>query len=415
MDDPQTHNSESPRAKIRVIILGSTGSIGTNTLQVIQHLNQQPTAKHDYEVVGLAAGNNHQLALNQAQKFNVKHLALAQPPENLSTQDFPGKILTGENAAQKLVEEIESDLIVAAIVGIAGLPAVVAGITNGTTIALANKETLVAAGSFIMQLAADRHAQIIPVDSEHSAIFQALQNTNHNDHTHSQHQEIKRIILTASGGPFRNWPVEKIASATPTQALNHPTWKMGAKVTIDSASLTNKALEMIEAHHLFNLPNQKIDILIHPQSIVHGMVEFNDHSTLAQMGTPDMRTPIQYALTYPNRQAGCSYPIDWQSLSQLTFEIPDENKFPALKLGRRVIDQGQNTGLTFNAANEIAVQAFLQNKIKFPDIATLAQRTLDQTPLTKIESLQHALDLNQQARGHTTTLLNSTTTTISTP
>jgi len=400
------NNNNKPT--IRVIVLGSTGSIGVNTLQVITHLNNLPDVKKHYHIVGLAAGANSQLLQQQLTRFNCNHAALATPPSDTNTSDFPCKLYTGPDAARHLVEETDCDLIVGAIVGIAGLAAVTTGIRKGCDIALANKETLVAAGEIVMPLAEKHNAAILPVDSEHSAIFQCLQSkTNHHQ---PGNDAIRTIILTASGGPFRTWSAQRTANATVEETLNHPTWNMGAKVTVDSASLTNKALEMIEAHHLFGIKNDRLDVLIHPQSLVHGLVEFTDGSVMAQIGAPDMRTPIQYALTYPDRPLGCSTPIDWKTFTKLDFQPPDLNKFPAVNLGRRVIDQGGSTGTIFNAANEIAVEAFLKHEIPFGSITKLADNTLDKISIHPITSLEDVMEIDTQSRRIASELLNKSRT-----
>lgn len=402
-DSKPPHQSESSREHLRVIVLGSTGSIGTNTLTVITHLNQEPSCNRHFEVVGLAAGSNHALALQQAREFGVKHLALATVPDDLDQSDFRGEIIVGSDAAKDLVNAVDCDLVIAAISGVAGLPAVVAGIQRRCTIALANKETLVAAGAVIMPMVTEFGTTILPIDSEHSAIFQALQGSI--EATQPGNKSIRRIILTASGGPFRTWSTEQMSHATPEQALQHPTWQMGAKVTIDSASMANKALEMIEAHHLFGLMNERIDILVHPQSIVHGLVEFVDGTVLAQLASPDMRTPIQYALSYPHRPAGCGHSLDWTQWSRLEFTPPDPEQFPALNLGRRVISEGQSSGAIFNAANEVAVQAFLQHQIGFDDLARLPQSVLDQIPLSPIQSIEDVLAVDSEARDRASAII----------
>ncbi len=394
----------------RVIVLGCTGSIGANTLYVIEHLNSiQPGA---LEIVGLAAGSNAARLFEQARRHSVRHLALADPPDSIETPSG-AELFTGTDAAQHLVEHVEADLVVAAIVGSAGLWAVASAIRAGCDIALANKETLVAAGEIIMPLATKHGSQIFPVDSEHSAIFQCLQSRRAESHTNGSAQvsmnldHVRRVVLTASGGPFRTWPLERIANATVEQALSHPTWKMGAKITIDSASLTNKALEIIEARWLFDLQSERIDVIVHPQSIIHSFVEFDDGSVLAQLGAPDMRTPIQYALTWPARPEGCASRIDWSTLAKLDFEPPDERRFPALRLARRVIETGGTSGAIFNAANEEAVAAFLNGRIAFGRISSLAADTLDAIDAHAAQSLDEVFDADRQARDHVRSLLAS--------
>ena len=389
---------------VRVIVLGSTGSIGVNTLQVIAHLNGLPCAKTSYEVVGLAGGRNDALLYEQADRFGCEDIAIANPKSVPTSHDGQLNIFIGEDSALRLVEEVDCDLIVGAIVGIAGLPAVVAGIRKGCDIALANKETLVAGGEIVMPLAAERGVSILPVDSEHSAIFQCLQSQT--DHHDRGHDAIRKIILTASGGPFRTWTAARTACATVEETLNHPTWNMGAKVTVDSASLTNKALEMIEAHHLFGVNNDRIDVLVHPQSLVHGLVEFTDGSVMAQIGSPDMRTPIQYALTYPERPEGCSTQIDWGIFSSLEFEQVDVARFPAVNIGRRVIEVGGSSGVIFNAANEVAVEAYLREEIAFGQLTALAEKILDQTTIHPIGCIEDVLEVDCETRRIAHELLN---------
>jgi 1-deoxy-D-xylulose-5-phosphate reductoisomerase len=301
----------------RLVILGSTGSIGKSALDVVA------SRPDEFDVVGLSAGTRAQTLLEQAREFNVDCIALAdeQHREPLTTQAPPGtQVFTGSAGLIELVEASQADLVLTAIVGAAGLPSTLRTVELGIDVALANKESLVVAGDIIIPLAAETGSRLIPVDSEHSAIFQSLQS--------GRAEEVRRILLTASGGPFRTWTTEQIQQATLADALQHPTWTMGPKITIDSATMMNKALEIIEAHYLFGIPANRIDVLVHPESIVHSMVEFIDGSTVAQLGTPDMRTPIQYALTYPERVDGIADHIDWTQISRLNFELPDETRFP---------------------------------------------------------------------------------------
>jgi 1-deoxy-D-xylulose-5-phosphate reductoisomerase len=373
----------------RLIVLGSTGSIGVNTLDVVAHL---AGTEHELQIVGLAAGRNAKLLIEQARAFDVKHIAIAD--ESLAGDlraALPGvTVFAGDQSALQLVEAVEAQELIAAVVGSAGLPATMCAAKRGMTIGLANKETLVAAGSLVTPAIRQHNAKLIPVDSEHSAIFQCLDG--------QQGASVKRIVLTASGGPFRKATKEQIQNATVKEALNHPTWSMGPKITIDSASMMNKALEIIEAHWLFDLPGDQIDVIIHPQSIVHSFVEFADHSILAQLGPPDMRTPIQYALTYPQRIAGCSRYMDWTQLSGLTFEPPDHDRFGALKLAYEVIDAGGTAGAIFNAANEAAVDAFLKEQIRFGQITELVAEALSAIPVVPVDCLDTALDADRRAR-----------------
>lgn len=370
----------------RLILLGSTGSIGVQTLDCVRNLGTR------FEVVGLAAGSNVGQLAEQAKAFGVEHVALSDET-NASALDLP-HVYRGANACEQLVEALDADVLVGAVVGAAGLPATIRAIEKGMTIALANKETLVAAGELVVPLARARGVDLLPIDSEHSAIFQCVQS----------HQgveingQLKRIVLTASGGPFRTWAKNDIYEATVDQALNHPTWNMGRKITIDSATMMNKALEIIEAHWLFGVDREQIDVIIHPQSIAHSFVEFADHSILAQLGTPDMRTPIQYALTWPDRATGAGQPLDWSQLGQLDFEPPDPERFPALGLAYRVIDEGGTSGAVLNAANEVAVAAFLDSELKFGQIVELVEKALDAIPPKHITDLADVLEADRKAR-----------------
>ena len=379
---------------------------GTGHLHELLDLEELTGLLHDFAAAtGLTYG-----LFDQAGRHGVRHLALANQSIGI---DLPAgaELFTGPGAAQRLVESVEADIVVAAIVGSAGLSAVASAIEAGCDIALANKETLVAAGEIVMPLAARHGSRIFPIDSEHSAIFQCLQSRRAESQRNSDAppsmnlDHIRRIVLTASGGPFRTWPLERIAGATVEQALSHPTWKMGAKITIDSASMTNKALEIIEARWLFDLESQRIDVILHPQSIVHSFVEFDDGSVLAQLGAPDMRTPIQYALTWPARPDGCANRIDWSTLARLDFEPPDEHRFPALRLARRVVETGGTSGAIFNAANEEAVAAFLAGRIAFGRIPQLAADTLDAIDAHAARSLGEVFDADRQAREHVRSLL----------
>ncbi len=387
----------------RLIILGSTGSIGTQTLQVVNTIN----TLHDngnwpwrFQITGLAAGSNTTLLAQQAQQYAVDSVALNQGsiPASLNT----ARAYQGPDAAEQLVSNTPCDLVVSAIVGVAGLGATLKAVSQGTPVALANKETLVAAGELIVPLAKQTGAHLLPVDSEHAAIWQCLASAS------GQNQlvppctlgnEISRIVLTASGGPFRTLTRDAVYNATPAQALNHPTWSMGAKVTIDSASLTNKALEIIEAHWLFGLGADRISAIVHPQSIVHSFVEFADGSVIAQLGAPDMRCPIQVALTWPQRASQrASNRLDLATLNNLDFEPPDFDRFPALNLACRVIQCQGTSGAIFNAANEIAVEAFLKETIAFGYIPELTSLVMDQIPATPIKSLDDVLNADRQAR-----------------
>ncbi len=386
-----------PAKARRLIVLGSTGSIGTNTLNVVDHLNR--TAAASIQVVGLAAGRNAKTLIEQARWFKVKHVAIADAAQSQAVREaLPDcTVFAGPDSALKLVKEVEATDCAAAIVGAAGLASTLGAIRLGLTISLSNKETLVAAGELVRPMLQASGATIIPVDSEHSAIFQCL-NAHRSGETSQTRPPIKRIVLTASGGPFRATDKQTMDNATVDQALRHPTWSMGPKVSIDSATMMNKTLEVVEAHWLFDLPGEKIDLLVHPESVVHSFVEFTDNSTLAQLGPPDMRTPIQYALTYPNRVGGCSDAMDWSTLRGLSFEPVDFTRFKAPKLAYRVIEAGGTAGAVLNAANEVAVKAFLERRIPFGRIVELADEALSQIPVQPLDGLEAVTEADRQAR-----------------
>jgi 1-deoxy-D-xylulose-5-phosphate reductoisomerase len=324
----------------RVVILGSTGSIGTQALEVIAHLNSiTEDAERRFEVVGLVAGRNRELLEKQAAEFGVADARCAAD---------------SASAAEDMVREVECDIVVAAIVGSAGIRATLAAAELGRQIALANKESLVAAGALITSAAHRSKAGLLPIDSEHAGLWQCLMHARAKDAAC-----VARAIITASGGPFRTWGRAQIWDALPHQALKHPTWSMGPKVTVDCASLMNKGLELIEAHWLFSLPAAKLETVVHPQSIVHAMLEFEDGNVICQLAAPDMRTPIQHALAYPWRLPSTSRRMDWAALRALEFEPVDHERFPLLRLAYRAIEQGGTAGAILNAANEAAVRAFL--------------------------------------------------------
>ncbi|MAE65049.1 MAG: 1-deoxy-D-xylulose-5-phosphate reductoisomerase [Phycisphaeraceae bacterium] len=375
----------------RLIILGSTGSIGVNTLEVVRHLNEH--AQADIEVVGLAAGSNVDLLAEQAQAFDVPRVAIADAERADALQSRFGahRVLGGPDAALRLVQDSDATDICAAIVGSAGLAATLEAVRRGMTVSLANKEVLVAAGPITAGMLEAHGATLIPVDSEHSAIFQCL-------HGRMNHVGVKRLVLTASGGPFRTVDAAVMRDATVEEALNHPTWSMGPKITVDSATMMNKALEIVEAHWLFDLPGDRIDVIVHPQSIVHSFVEFDDHSILAQLGPPDMKTPIQVALTYPDRVAGSGQALDWSTIRKLDFEPPDPDKFPGLKLAYEVIEAGGTAGAVFNGANEAAVAAFLERRIRFGRIIPLVAEALDTIDTRPAQCLDDILDADRRAR-----------------
>ena len=369
MNSPSLTRSEAKTMPPRQIaVLGSTGSIGTNTIDVVQNLGP------NYRITALAAATSWQKLAQQARALQPKvvTLGLSEHPQHQAEleqalADLHIPVTAGTDAMVDLVKRSDVDTIVAAVVGAAGLAPVLAAAELGKTIALANKEALVGAGGLVMPAARKSGAAVLPVDSEHSAIFQALRS--------GTAKEVRKIILTASGGPFRTWSRQKIEDATVAEALDHPNWKMGPKITIDSATMMNKALEIIEAHWLFDLSAAQIEVVIHPQSIIHSMIEFVDGSIIAQLGTPDMRTPIQYALTHPERLPGCSTRLDWAKVKEMTFEQPGD-RFPALQLGFEVIQLGGTSGAVVNAANEAANALFRSGKIRFGQIVDLVSKTL---------------------------------------
>jgi 1-deoxy-D-xylulose-5-phosphate reductoisomerase len=395
----------APPAARRLILLGSTGSIGTNALNVVAHLNEVGAKRFD--VVGLATGVNAAVLAEQARRFDVEHLALADRDGAGRLAAAAGswgggtrKVYAGPDAARELVEAAAQpgDLVIGAMVGSAGLPATLAAIDHGCDIALANKETLVAAGALVMPLVQQRGVNLLPVDSEHSAIFQCLAAGRSPD-------EIKQIVLTASGGPFRTWPLDRLYHATVEETLNHPTWNMGPKVTVDSASLMNKALEVIEAHWLFGVGPDRIHVVVHPQSIVHSFVEFVDGSVIGQLSPPDMKSPIQYALTWPDRDAGCAPTMDWKTAQRLELEPVDHHRFPALGLAYRVVEAGGCAGAVFNAANEAAVEAYLSRRIPFGMISKLVGETLDAIEPAPIRNLGDVHRSDRAAREHVADLI----------
>jgi len=374
-----TRNPATPR---RVIVLGSTGSIGVSALDVVAALDASDRPGPRFEIVGLAAGRRGDALESQAARFGVIDVAVADP-QATGAIDSSRRVRSGPRAAVELVEEIArpGDLVVAAMVGAAGIPAVLAAIETGADVALANKETLVAAGAIVMPAAAAAGVRIIPVDSEHAALHQCLRSGRGD-------AEVARLVLTASGGPFRTWDAERIRTADVSAALAHPTWAMGRKVTIDSASMMNKGLELIEAHWLFDVDADRLDAIIHPQSIVHSFVEFVDGSTLAQLSPPDMRMPIQYAMCHPARVPGCAPTLDWTTFRDLVFEPVDHERFPAIGLALDAVRRGGTAGATFNAANEAAVEAFLDRRIAFGRIGDLVAEAMATLPV------QAAADLN---------------------
>lgn len=403
-----------PEATRRLIVLGSTGSIGRQTLDVVAHLArlaEQSGQPPPIRVVGLAAGRRADELARQAHDHGVRDLALCQGdadrlPERATTY-------TGPDAAERLVREVDADLVMAAVVGAAGLPATLAAVELGRDVALANKETLVAAGALVVPAAVRSGSRLLPVDSEHSALWQCLHAIVGPTVAPPMRPPpgVARLVLTASGGPFRTASREAMHNATPAQALAHPTWNMGPKVTVDCASLTNKAFEVIEAHWLFGFPSSQLRVLIHPQSIVHSLIETIDGSVLAQLGVSDMRLPIQYALTHPGRAAGHTPRLDLAHLARLDFEEPDGARFPALALARWAIDTGGTAGAIFNAANETAVEAFLAGHIPFGRIGELTRAACEAIAPTPLASLADALHADAHARRHVGSRLGTPATT----
>jgi 1-deoxy-D-xylulose-5-phosphate reductoisomerase len=373
---------------LRVAVLGSTGSIGQSTLEVAAASNGR------LRPWLLAARTSTLRLVEQARATRPDWVVLTEPSaaEDERLTDLPEgtRLAIGQDALCELVQSDEVDRVVSAIVGAAGLASTWAAVDVGKTVALANKETLVMAGPLVMRLAARRGATILPVDSEHSAIMQALRAGSAG--------EVHRLLLTASGGPFRELPAERFAAVTPAEALAHPTWSMGPKITIDSATMMNKALELIEARWLFDIPAERIDVVVHPQSIVHSMVEFVDGSVVAQLSPPDMKLPIQLALDHPVRHSGPARRLDWSTRLRLDFEPPDLARFPALALGRQAAMRGGTAGAVLNAANETAVQAFLEGAIPFTMIAELCGTLLDAHAFMAEPTLDDLLRLDAWAR-----------------
>lgn len=370
-----------------IAVLGSTGSIGTQSLDIIEAFPDK------FKATVLTAGKNWELLAKQARKFMPQTVVIADPDAypNLkqALHDLPINVCCGAEAIAEAAALPEVDTVITAMVGYSGLIPTVSAIKAKKTIALANKETLVVAGEIITKLAATHDVKILPVDSEHSAIFQCLVGEEMNP--------IRKIILTASGGPFRTYSVEQLKNVTIEDALHHPNWSMGAKVTIDSASLMNKGFEMIEARWLFGCDPSKIEIAVHPQSIIHSMVEFEDGSTKAQLGVPDMHLPISYALSYPHRLPTKRNRLSLAAYSNLTFEAPDMDRFPLLRMAFDAIKKGGNAPCVLNAANERAVAAFLHGKIGFIDLPRVAEKTLERTEFIKNITLDDLINTNSVA------------------
>lgn len=372
----------------RIIILGSTGSIGASTLDVVSQFPDH------FQIVGLAAGSNDQILEDQIRTFQPKIVALSCPDaaNRLRTRihSTQAEILEGEPGLCDVASFPDCDLVISAIVGGAGLKPTLSAIQAGRQVALANKEPMVMAGQLMQQEANKHGVTIFPIDSEHSAIFQSMEGHRKID--------IRRVVLTASGGPFWDWPAADLEHVSTEQALKHPNWKMGAKITIDSATLMNKGLEVIEARWLFDLPPNQIDVVVHRESIIHSLVEYCDGSVISQLGHPDMRTPISYAMHYPERVPLYPPLLDLGQIGKLTFSPPDTEKFPCLQLAYDALAGGAGLPATLNAANEVAVQAFLKNQIAFLDIPKIIQETMTAYSPTPLSTIEDVLDIDQWAR-----------------
>jgi 1-deoxy-D-xylulose-5-phosphate reductoisomerase len=378
----------------KLAILGATGSIGKSTLDLVERNSER------FEVTAVTAATNVEALAEVVRRTSAR---LAVVADESRYQDL-AELLVGTNCRAAAGEEAlieaaasEADLVVGAIVGCAGLRPVMAAVEAGRTVALANKEALVTAGALMTDAAARSGATLLPVDSEHNAIFQCLAGI--------RSDAVSRIILTASGGPFRTASAGAIAAATPAEAIAHPNWSMGAKISVDSATLMNKGLELIEAHYLFGLPSKQIDIVIHPQSVIHSMVEFVDGSVLAQLGSPDMRIPIAYALAWPERMETPAQRLDLAAIARLDFEVPDLERFPALRLAREALESGGAAPIVLNAANEVAVAAFLDGAVRFPEIAVLVQETLNRASYDAPRSIGDVLQIDRVTRERTRAMM----------
>ena len=371
----------------KISILGATGSIGKSTMDLIER------SPNEFEVVALTASVNAVALADAARRTNAKLAVVADesrlPELEAALRGTDCRAASGPDA---LVEAAtgRADLVMAAIVGCAGLLPTMAAVKAGKTVALANKEALVTAGDLMMAAAATSGATLLPVDSEHNAIFQSLAG--------SRLDHVSRIILTASGGPFRTSSAEEIRTATPAQAVAHPNWSMGAKISVDSATLMNKGLELIEAHYLFGLPSERIDILIHPQSVIHSLVEYIDGSVLAQLGSPDMRIPIAYALAWPDRMPTPAQRLNLADTARLDFGEPDLDRFPALRLAREALEHGGSAPAVLNAANEVAVASFLGHRIQFPDISRLVEAALHENVRPGPRSIEDVYEIDKEVR-----------------
>jgi 1-deoxy-D-xylulose-5-phosphate reductoisomerase len=380
-----------------IVILGSTGSIGTSTLDIVAKFPDQ------FRVVGLTAGTNVDKIEEQVRTFKPAVVALADPQAadalRSRCQGQPVRVLSGVEGLSEVARLQEAELVISAIVGGAGLVPTLAAIRAGKQVALANKEPMVMAGQLMQEEARKRGVQIFPVDSEHSAIFQSMEG--------HRREDIRRLILTASGGPLWDLSLEQMRETKPERALQHPNWKMGAKITIDSATLMNKGLEVVEARWLFDIPASQIEVLVHRESIIHSLVEYRDGSVIAQLGLPDMRTPISYAMKYPERLHLDQPSLDLAAIGKLTFHAPDHDRFPCLGLGYEALKTGGTMPATLNAANEIAVAAFLKNDIGFLDIAGTIRATMDAHQPRPVSTLEDALEADRWAREKAGALIRS--------
>jgi 1-deoxy-D-xylulose-5-phosphate reductoisomerase len=372
----------------RISILGSTGSIGKSTLDVV--------ARHPdrFSVVGLAEGHDVRLLAEQIGRFRPKVVSVRDPGSIEELKGLIGQprpeIVHGIEGACAVASLADADLVVSAIVGAAGLAPTLRAIESGKNVALANKETLVAAGELVSRQAAARGVAILPVDSEHAAIHQSL--AGH------RREDVVSILLTASGGPFLRWSRERMEKATPEQAMAHPNWAMGAKITIDSATMMNKGLEVIEAHWLFGQPAERVRVVVHPQSIVHSLVEYRDGCVVAQLGVPDMRAPIAYAISWPERCESGVAPLELSKVGSLTFEEPDIGRFPCLRLAYQALQEGDSMPAVLNAANEVAVDAFLKGRIGFMEISRIVERTMEAHSKSPVRSLEEVMEADAWAR-----------------
>mgnify|MGYP001172156207 CR=1 FL=1 len=373
--------------KKKITIFGSTGSIGDSTLDLVKNHPEK------YEIVGLTINNNYKKLIEQVNNFKPKIVSIN---DTKSFEKFKEinlnkslKVVNGNDCYDEILD-YETDLVVAAITGSAGLMPVVKAAKKGISIALANKESLVCSGSLITSIADKNKSIILPVDSEHNAIFQVLDAKNRS--------KVSKLILTASGGPFLNIKTEDLINITPEQAIKHPNWSMGKKISVDSATMMNKGLELIEAHYLFEMPYKKIDVIIHPESIIHSCVEYADGSILSQMGTPDMRIPISYVLAYPDRISNSVKKLELGKVKKLTFLEPDLEKFPCLELAYETLKIKKSAPTILNAANEVAVDAFLSNKIKYLSIPKLVEKTLNKASFSNINSIKDVLEIDNDAR-----------------